>query len=221
MHSLGKLAAVGIFLSLSLALGAAKADPIASRGALDAANAGSAETTLGDLAADAARAAAGADFAIVAADELKPVALPAAALQSEQLAGALRASQDATDTIVVLKLSGTQLRAAMERGVSRAPGSYPGFLQVSGFRVAYDPNKPQGSRVLTMVRPDGSPLQMGQSYTVATTRLLADGALGYFEVWTKDAVARNTGVSFAKSVDDYAHAHQPLSYRVEGRVASK
>jgi 2',3'-cyclic-nucleotide 2'-phosphodiesterase (5'-nucleotidase family) len=85
------------------------------------------------------------------------------------------------DQLVRLQVTGDILRSALENAVSKSeevvdpPGR---FLQVSGLRFAFDPNRPKGERVLC-VTVGGKPLAPAATYTLATFGFLASGKDGY------------------------------------------
>ena len=135
------------------------------------------ETNLGSFVADAFRAAAGADVALVNGGALRAdVVLPAGVLTRRELHAILPYE----DALVVVEVKGATLRAALENGVSLAredakPGRFP---QVSGLRFTYDPSRPVGDRVVD-VRMGGKPLDAEATYRLATLSFLASGKDGY------------------------------------------
>ena len=199
------------------------ASPIVSNTALDSTQVSSQESNFGDLVADAVRGAAPGDaqIAIVPANEIRSEVIPAGKIDTQQIASALRAASDTSDTVVLVHLTGAQIKRALDHGLSRLPAPFAGFLQVSGLRVLYatGAHGPEVSAVLLSGSSDS--LDDNKTYTVATTRLLADGALGYFEVWNKGDIDRDTGIPLAKAVTEFAAAHQPLDYQTDGRIRAR
>ncbi|KAJ2061549.1 hypothetical protein GGI17_003027 [Coemansia sp. S146] len=55
------------------------------------------------------------------------------------------------DPIVVVKLTGDQIRRALENGVSKWPAQEGRFPQVSGIRFEFDPDREPGDRVTSIV----------------------------------------------------------------------
>jgi 2',3'-cyclic-nucleotide 2'-phosphodiesterase (5'-nucleotidase family) len=76
--------------------------------------------------------------------------------------------------VVTLKLNGRQLREVLEHGVSGGQG----ILQVSGVRLAYNPDGAPGARLLD-VRVRDLPLEDDGVYSVATSDFLVSGGDGY------------------------------------------
>ena len=214
------LAALSLSASLSAAPLAAKShDAVQLQAALTGAGSDAEETNMGDLIADAVRQTGGADIALVAADEVGSASIPAGNVPASKIVDALHYADDASDTVVVLNLTGAQVLKAVERGVSRAPQPFSGFLQVSGLQVRYDSSAPEGKRT-SLVGAQGSEISATRTYKVATTRPIADGGLGYFQVWSKGDVASSTGVSVADSLANYLSGHKTISGAVEGRITA-
>jgi 2',3'-cyclic-nucleotide 2'-phosphodiesterase (5'-nucleotidase family) len=175
------------------------------------------ETGLGDVVADAVRQAGGTDVALVAADEITETSISAGNVSDAQFVKALRYSDDPTDTVVILTLTGAQLRQVMERSVSRVPQPFDGFFQVSGLSVHYDSSKPQGSRVVSL-SVAGASVQDGQTYRVATTRPVADGSFGYFRLWSKSDISQVTNTTIADAVAKYLASQRTLNAPSQDRI---
>ena len=175
------------------------------------------ETGLGDVVADAVRETAGADVALVAADEVSETSLPAGSVSDDRFIQSLRYAGDSTDTVIVLSLTGAQLRRVLERSVSRAPQPFDGFFQVSGLSLRYDASKPDGSRV-TQLAVGGDPVRDARSYRVATTRPVADGSFGYFSLWTSSDIMQDTHTTIAAAVTHYLAEHRTLNAPSNDRI---
>ncbi len=126
------------------------------------------------LAADLIRDAAGSDGAFLAAGILKPKSL-----QKDNLASIL---QYPTNTIIVLSLTGTQIREAFERSVSMYPQPNEGFLQISGFEVTFKKTGAPEHRVVS-INAGTAKLDDSKTYNIAMPSTLAHGGLGYFKIW--------------------------------------
>ena len=188
--------------------------------ALSGAGSSSKETNLGNLVADAVRQTGGAQAALHPADEIDGGAsIPAGKTDAGKIVSALHYADDPSDTVVVLTLTGGQLLKVAERSVSRAPEPFDGFLQVSGLQIRYSAGQPEGKRV-SLVGVGGSEVDAGKSYTVATTRSLAGGSLGYYQIWTNKNITDDTGTSLAKSLGSYLSAHPVVNSVIEDRISS-
>lgn len=188
---------------------------------LSGAGASAKETNLGNLVADAVRETGSAQAAFVPADEIDAgAAIAAGRTTPGKIVAALHYADDPTDTVVVLNLTGAQLLKVAERSVSRAPAPFDGFLQVSGLQIRYNAGQPEGKRV-SLVGVGGSEVDAGKTYRVATTRPLAGGGLGYYQIWTSHDIADDTNVPVAKSLEDYLSAHPVISSVVEDRISAR
>lgn len=131
-------------------------------------------------AADEIRTFASADVAFLGAGFLKGT------FSKDDLATLL---QYPTDEVVVLNLTGTQIRQALERSVSLYPQPNQSFLQVSGLDVQFKKSAAPNSRIAS-VTVSGAPLVDGKTYSVAMPSLLAKGGLGYFKIWDDAKITR-------------------------------
>jgi 2',3'-cyclic-nucleotide 2'-phosphodiesterase (5'-nucleotidase family) len=80
--------------------------------------------------------------------------------------------------IVAIKLTGKQVREALEHGVSGVEAEEGRFPQVSGLVFRYSPSEKKGSRVKEIFVA-GKPIDPDQEYIVATNDFLAAGGDGY------------------------------------------
>lgn len=187
-----------LILVLSACLAAAEVVGKAA-GPLDASKAREAESSLANLVADAARASLKAEIALVPASQLRDVTLPAGDLTRETLSNALLYSDE---KIVLVEVTGAQIRAALERGLSMLPGKpNAAFLQVSGLAITFRSDAPEGQRLLG-VQVGGSALLPERKYKAAMPYSLAKGALGYFRVFD-GLKPTETGPAIADAVVDH------------------
>jgi 5'-nucleotidase/UDP-sugar diphosphatase len=131
------------------------------------------ETNFGDLVADITRETAGADAAIINGGSIR-TSLPKGEIGAKDIYSALPFD----NYIVAVKLTGRQIRDALEHGVSaveRADGRFP---QVSGIAFTYSRSDPPGLRVREIFIA-GRPVDPKREYTVATNDFLAAGGDGY------------------------------------------
>jgi len=131
-------------------------------------------------AADAIRNAAHTDGAFVAAGLLKQ------SIQKDNLAAYFEFS---SDEIVVVKLTGTQLKQAFERSLSVYPMPNSSFLQISGFEVSFNGSAPIGQRVKS-ISASGAPVDNSRTYTIAMPARLGRGGFGYFKIWDKANISQ-------------------------------
>lgn len=212
---------LGVTITIPTAIAAPR--PAASAallqgGSVSTANVRQSETEAGNVVADAVRLAAGADMGIVPAAAFKPGASAPKPATGGQIAELL---EPATDQIVTLNLRGAQVLAALERSVSFAPQPSAGFLQVSGIRFTYNSRNDSGKRIVAATL-DGKPLDAVKTYKVATTRPLANGQQGYFQIWDKDQIDKGSvSKTLADALGELARARGgTLTPVIDGRIAS-
>jgi 2',3'-cyclic-nucleotide 2'-phosphodiesterase (5'-nucleotidase family) len=131
-------------------------------------------------AADVIREAAMTDAAWLAAGQVKTN------FDKDNLATLLNYP---TNEVVVLSLTGAQIKAALELSVQLFPQPNVSFLQLSGIEASFNRNGPPLSRI-TRVTVNGSKLEDSRNYTVAMPSSLARGGSGYYKVWDKAKIER-------------------------------
>jgi 2',3'-cyclic-nucleotide 2'-phosphodiesterase (5'-nucleotidase family) len=125
------------------------------------------------------------------------------------------------NVVVLLELSGNDLLAALENGVSRVEDKAGRFPHVSGMRFVYDPKKPKGSRVVEAM-VGGQPLDPGKRYRVATNEYIAGGGDGYAALTKgKALIDASAATLMATMVMDYIAAEGTIAPKVEGRITAK
>jgi 5'-nucleotidase / UDP-sugar diphosphatase len=127
-----------------------------------------AESNFGDLIADAMRAGVGADVALMNGGSIRGdrTYAPGTVLTRKDILMELPFG----NVVVLIELSGADLLAALENGVSQIEDGAGRFPQVSGMTFTFDPARPPGSRIVA-VEVGGRPLEKGRAYKVATTNI--------------------------------------------------
>ena len=135
-----------------------------------------AESNFGDLIADAMRAGVGADVALMNGGGIRGdrTYAPGTVLTRKDIIRELPFG----NVVVLIELSGNDLLAALENGVSQIEDGAGRFPQVSGMTFTFDPAKPPGSRIVA-VQVGGRPLERGRMYKVATNEYIYGGGDGY------------------------------------------
>lgn len=128
-----------------------------------------AESSLGSHVTDVMRERARSHIAITNAGGLR-ADLPQGGLNRGHVLDAL----PFLNTLVTLELSGKDLRAAIEHGLSLAAGS----CQVSGLTARFDPKRPAGERLVDL-RVGVTAVAAEKSYRVSTNSFLAEGGDRY------------------------------------------
>ena len=77
-----------------------------------------------------------------------------------------------------MELSGAAIQKLLEHSVEYVPGSFGGFMDVSGLTFTLDAAAPAGSRV-SNVKVGGEPLDSQRLYQVAINDFTAAGGDGY------------------------------------------
>jgi 2',3'-cyclic-nucleotide 2'-phosphodiesterase (5'-nucleotidase family) len=150
----------------------------------------------GQAVADILRSSAGTPIAFVPAGVLKE------SLTGRDLAQALEFPEE---ELAVVKITGSQVRQALERSISLHPTPSPGFLHVSGLDVTFNPNAPADKRIVSVL-VGSAPLDPSAEYRVAMPASLARGGLGYFTVWSKAALEAS---SQPKTIESLVKGSQP------------
>jgi len=133
------------------------------------------ESNLGDLIADAVRAAAGSDIGVMNGGSIRSDrSYPVGAVTKKDIFTILPFG----NTLVVVQASGAVVRQMIENSVSQIESGAGRFLQVSGMTYRFDPALPSGKRV-TDISVGGQPLDEARTYSVAINDYLYSGGDGY------------------------------------------
>jgi 5'-nucleotidase len=190
------------------------------------------ECNLGNLITDAMREETGAQLAITNGGGIRSN-IPVGVETPEDVA--LDAPQTVTlgDVLTVLpfgnlvstfSLSGADVVAALENGVSRIEDGAGRFPQVSGLRYTFDPAAEAGSRIVSVevLGEDGAyaPIDEAATYTVASNDFMRRGGDGY-TVFAENAIdAYDFGRPLDQVLADYIAANSPINPQLEGRVVT-
>jgi 2',3'-cyclic-nucleotide 2'-phosphodiesterase (5'-nucleotidase family) len=174
-----------------------------------------AETNLGDLVADAIRADADTDIAIMNAGRIRADRVyPAGPLSRRTLL----AIHPFANVITKTAVPGRVILDAVNSGVSRLPASAGQFPQVSGLTMVIDPNAPAGDRVRD-VRIGGQPLQPDKTYTVAIPDLVLKGGDGFTMFAGHPVlVGPEAGNLLVGALEKYVAGKGEIRPRVDGRI---
>lgn len=172
------------------------------------------ETSFGDLTTDALCADANTVIGLAPAVSFKPGTIPAQETTRAQVASLLQTPEE---TWAVSRLTGAQIRKALERSLSRAPLPHTAFLQVSGLTVVYDVSKPRDHRIVSLTSAQG-PVRPEETYEVVMPLLLAQGGSGYFQIFGKDDIVRQGTTAIADAIVSYLEAHPGRNYTGQGRI---
>ena len=200
-------------LAMALIATAAVADGVAET-TLTTVGIDAAETSFGHLATDAISDAAGTIISLAPAVMFKAGEMPPGPVTVAGVSGLLN---DPDETWAVLRLTGAQIRAALERSVSSAPTPRAFFLQVSGLTFVYDPEAPRGRKVKSITLGFAE-FSETQTFEVGMPEGLADGGTGYFTIFGDAPRVRSGTRGVAQIIRDYVSAKGTVSYTGQGRV---
>ncbi|WP_031409439.1 bifunctional metallophosphatase/5'-nucleotidase [Geobacillus vulcani] len=169
----------------------------------------SGESALGNLIADAQRAAMNTDFAF-----MNPGGIRADIEQGEVTWGELYNVQPFNNQLVKMTLTGAQIRELLNQ---QWQPTKTRMLQISGLRYTWSASRPAGNKVVDIQLPDGTPLNPNGEYTVTVNSFLADGGDG-FTVLTQGTNREVGPVDLDALVSYIRGLAQPFSARIEGRI---
>ena len=174
------------------------------------------EAAIGNLFADAMRAATNADIAAINAGGIRGNRIyePGTELTRRDILGELPFG----DKTIVIEVAGRDVIAALENGFSRIEEDSGRFPHVSGLRVVYDPGRPAGSRVVEIAQGGGG-LDPDAVYTLATNDFIGGGRDGYSMFADKRRIVdANAGALLATQVIGYIAARKSIAPEVDGRM---
>ena len=128
------------------------------------------ESALGNMIADAMRTQTGTDFAF-----MNP-----GGVRADMDAGEITWKEAFTvqpfgNDLVKMTVTGADIKTLLEQQW----GSKVRIMPISGLKVAYDDSRAAGDRIVSMVKNDGTPIELSQSYTITVNNYMADGGDGY------------------------------------------
>ncbi|HJU86917.1 MAG TPA: 5'-nucleotidase C-terminal domain-containing protein, partial [Gemmatimonadota bacterium] len=173
------------------------------------------ESALGDLIADAQRAATGTDMAMTNAGGIR-ADLHAGPVSFRDVF----AVQPFQNTLIRMTLTGDQVRRVLEAAVTGSVG------QVSGVRFSFDPTRPIGERVRDAWLEDsgerlvenGQVLAPDRLHTMTVNNFMATGGDDYAP-FEEALDATNTGLIDSEVFADYLETlPRPIVYGIQNRI---
>lgn len=131
------------------------------------------ETNLGDFISDAMKDAIGADVTITNGGGIRD-----SLAKGEITKGGVLTVFPFTNFLVKIEVTGADIKAALEHGLSDTPNQAGKFPQIAGMTVKYDSSKAAGEKV-TEVLVNGEALDPDKTYQLATNDFMAIGGDGY------------------------------------------
>jgi 2',3'-cyclic-nucleotide 2'-phosphodiesterase (5'-nucleotidase family) len=177
------------------------------------------EAAIGNLIADAMRATVSADVAITNGGGIRADRQYDAGTRLTR--GDVFAELPFGNKLVKLEVTGADIEAAIENGLSQVEEGAGRFPQVSGLVVKADLKRPPGMRVFS-VTVNGAPLEEGKTYTLATNDFMAAGGDGYTVLKSgKPLINAIDAKLLASAVIDYVEAKKEIAPKVEGRLVTE
>ena len=188
------------------------------------------ECNLGNLVTDAMRAETGAQIAITNGGGIRSN-VPVGAETPADIALSKPMTVTLGDVLTVFpfgnlvsefQLTGADVIAALENGVSLVEEGAGRFPQVSGIRYTWDGSKPAGERIVSVevLGDDGAytPIDPADTYSLASNDFMRRGGDGY-EVFATNAVdPYDFGKPLDQVLQEYIKANAPIAPAVEGRI---
>lgn len=129
------------------------------------------ESGPGNLTADLLRKASGSDFGFQNPGGLR-IDIAAG---KDLTVGDIYSFMPFDNYVTTVQMTGAQVKKVLEHGATL----FKGMVQVSGLKFTYDPSLPEGQRVITMILPNGAPIDLEKTYLVATNDFMATGGDGF------------------------------------------
>ncbi|MGY3714614.1 5'-nucleotidase C-terminal domain-containing protein [Sutcliffiella cohnii] len=168
------------------------------------------ETNLGNLITDAIRSKLGTEIAVTNGGGIR------ASIQVGDITrNHVLSTLPFDNTLVKTTLTGEEVLASLEHSVRLYPSENGGFLHVSGINFTFDPKKPAGSRVVEVL-VNGEPLNLTQTYSVATNNFIAAGGDGY-TMFSLENVEFDSGELLSTILIEALQSNKPIP-GVEGRI---
>lgn len=125
------------------------------------------------------------------------------------------------NTIATFQLTGAEVKAALENGLSQIDEGAGRFPQVAGLKYSFDKTKPAGSRLVSVEVQEGTefkPIDPEKTYGIVSNNYMRAGGDGY-AVFAKDGKnAYDFGPNLESVVADYLGAHNPYKPYTDGRI---
>jgi 2',3'-cyclic-nucleotide 2'-phosphodiesterase (5'-nucleotidase family) len=179
-------------------------------------NVRSKESEMGNLMADALRAACHTDVAILTGGTIRGGRFyePGQSISLKDLLIELPFA----NFNVVVEVSGAAILAALENGVSQVAGKAGRFPQVSGMQFTYDISQSSGNRIRE-VSIQGEPLDLFKTYRVATINYMFNGGDGYTMFKEgKVLLSPLKQISLVDTIADYIKTMTVVECPIEGRI---
>lgn len=122
------------------------------------------------------------------------------------------------NSVVTRSVTGAQLHAIVEHSIAALPSANGRFAQISGFKFSYDVTRAPGSRVVSLMLDDGTPIPAdATTYTLATNDFTNAGGDGYTMLADGKGTTREV---MADVLLDYIRQLGTITPAIEGRITA-
>jgi 5'-nucleotidase len=128
------------------------------------------------------------------------------------------------NTLSTFQVTGADLMAALENGVSQVEEGAGRFPQVAGMRFTWDPAAEPGARVVSAEVKEGDawvPMDPAKTYGVVTNNYVRNGGDGYGMFAGDDKNAYDFGPDLADVTAEYIIRNTPYEPYTDGRIATR
>jgi 2',3'-cyclic-nucleotide 2'-phosphodiesterase (5'-nucleotidase family) len=173
------------------------------------------ECAIGNLIADAIRAAGEADIAVTNGGGIRGNRIyePGTEWQRRDVIVELPFG----NKVVTANVTGQAVLAALENGFSQYPHLSGAFPHLSGLKVTISATAAPGSRVRSVL-VNGAPLDPTRIYKVATNDFMTQGGDGYRMLAGAHITLDSGTLLLSRAVMDYAQKLRTIAAKVDGRV---
>ncbi|HAQ07892.1 MAG TPA: bifunctional 2',3'-cyclic-nucleotide 2'-phosphodiesterase/3'-nucleotidase, partial [Bacillus bacterium] len=167
----------------------------------------SGESAMGNLIADSMRWQTGTDFAFMNSGGVRGDINQGEITWKEAFT-----VQPFGNDLVKMNVTGAQIKTLLEQQW----GSKVRIMPISGLKVSYDESRAAGDRIVSIVKNDGTPVEMDQTYSITVNNYMAGGGDGYAVLAT--ITDKTIDVVDLDALVNYIKAHGEVNPQIEGRV---
>lgn len=165
------------------------------------------ESAMGNMIADAMRTQTGTDFAF-----MNPGGIRADIDAGEITWKEAFTVQPFGNDLVKMTVTGADIKTLLEQQW----GTKVRIMPISGLKVSYDDSRATGDRIVSMVKSDGTPIDLNQSYTITVNNYMADGGDGYTVL--AGITNRTIDVVDLEAFVNYIKANGVVDPKIEDRI---
>ncbi len=170
------------------------------------------ETNLGDLLTDAMLWKTGADIALTNGGGIR-----ASINVGEITVGDVITVLPFGNYVITKEVKGQDILDALEHGISDYPSAKGAFPHIGGMRVVFDPSKPAGKKLVSVVLNNGEALNPESKYTLATNDFMAVGGDDYLMFKNRPQVGNFKGMD--EILIDYIKSEGITVEEKDGRMS--